>query len=283
MTTYNPYKQLTTCITIVLLQAILLGSCGQSTGKKETKADQQSSSNMPVEEELHLNMPRGENTESTRSLTQSTVSLILLGDNKWYSYNGTDIKRGAYCDQQQFRALLLKNKKKWDDSLFVMIKPSDKATPQQAVDALDEMAISKIKRYAIVNPNANDEKYFNISSGLTDSRLDNEPLTSGIEKIKVNPPVASPTEVTDESLIIRLTNEGKIGYKIQGKEQEYHFLSTRNKEALITAIAKYKTKYPTGHVFIKGEKDAKYRDFSLVVEALKENNEMRYKLLAEDE
>jgi hypothetical protein len=182
MTTYKPYNNITTAITGLLFLMLVITSCGETAGKKDTE-EQTTTPNMPVVEELHLNMPKDEDPETNRPLTRSTVSLILLGD-KWYSYNGTNIKSGAYCDQQQFRALLLKNKKAWGDSLFVMIKPSDQSTYADAVDALDEMAINTIERYALVKLNPEEENYFRVASGP--KKLPDTPLTGGVEKIKMH-------------------------------------------------------------------------------------------------
>jgi hypothetical protein len=182
MTTYKPYSNITTAITGLLFLMLVITSCGETAAKKDTE-EQTTTPNMPVVEELHLNMPKDEDSVISRPLAKSSLSLILLED-KWYCYNGREIKSGAYCDKKQFRALLLENKKIWGDSLMVVIKPSDRSTYANTVDALDEMAINTIERYALVKLNPEEEKYFQVASGP--KKLPDTPLTGGVEKIKMH-------------------------------------------------------------------------------------------------
>ena len=78
--------------------------------------------------------------------------MILLGGNKIYYYNGDSVKHGKLIDFAGFRPILLEKKKNTDPKdLVVVIKPANNSTYKNAVDALDEMAINDIKRYAMAD------------------------------------------------------------------------------------------------------------------------------------
>ncbi|MDR0227632.1 MAG: biopolymer transporter ExbD [Flavobacteriaceae bacterium] len=99
-----------------------------------------------------------------------TMTVLLGGDNKMKWYMGMpDSPLEGPTDQTYGKAgirqvLLDKNKKakaysgKETEGLIVIIKASDKATYRNMVDILDEMAITGIKSYALVDISGDDLK-----------------------------------------------------------------------------------------------------------------------------
>jgi biopolymer transport protein ExbD len=105
------------------------------------------------------------NLEETNAFT-----IILDGGNKIAAYAGNwnDAKRsgkiiytnydtkngiGKFIRQKQAELRLHNDNA---TQLMVLIKPTAFATYDNIVDALDEMAINKVKRYAIVDPDKNE-------------------------------------------------------------------------------------------------------------------------------
>ena len=107
------------------------------------------------------------------NLPASTALTVLLGaDNKVMVYPGalqnalaahqivtttysTYSGIGAIIRQQQHQ-LSVTGKK---DNLMLLIKPTKEATYQNIIDALDEVQINNVKRYAIVSPDEQEVKY----------------------------------------------------------------------------------------------------------------------------
>jgi len=107
------------------------------------------------------------------NLPESTALTVLLGaDNKVMVYPGalqnaltahqmatttysTYSGIGTVIRQQQHQ-LPVTGKK---DKLMLLIKPTKEATYQNIIDALDEVQINNVKRYAIVSPDEQEVKY----------------------------------------------------------------------------------------------------------------------------
>jgi biopolymer transport protein ExbD len=91
-----------------------------------------------------------------------TLSLVLGKNDRLYAYSGADEGTNYQIDSMRFsrsglREIVKKRQievgKKWQDpqDLFVMIKPSAGSNYRNLVDVLDEMAICKVSRYAILD------------------------------------------------------------------------------------------------------------------------------------
>lgn len=101
--------------------------------------------------------------QKTKVDENRTMTILLGGDNKMKFYMGmVDTPLEGPTDQTYGKAgirpiLLEKNKqalaysRKEDQGLIVIIKASEKATYRNMVDILDEMAITNIKSYALVD------------------------------------------------------------------------------------------------------------------------------------
>lgn len=102
---------------------------------------------------MEVNMPDKTEDNQTMDLKESKALTLILGeDNKIYWYVGVldpKLEVTDYSDKG-VRKLLQKKKDEVQD-LVVIIKAVDKARYKNMVDMLDEMHISEIKRYAIVD------------------------------------------------------------------------------------------------------------------------------------
>lgn len=105
---------------------------------------------------MEINMPVKDKTikeEEQQAVKASKAMTIVLGeDNNIYYYMGIDDPDPVKTDfsKNGIRKTLMEKNATIKD-LMVMIKPTDKANYKNLVDILDEMSISGIKRYAIVD------------------------------------------------------------------------------------------------------------------------------------
>lgn len=114
-------------------------------------------------EPLKLFLPKDSQSDNLKEIIakagiEHLLTVILYGQTGIYVYEKGDLARGKKIEYKDFRSLL-KNKKTSDKELFVVIKPGTTATYKNTVDMLDEMAISDISKYAIVDINENEAKF----------------------------------------------------------------------------------------------------------------------------
>lgn len=83
---------------------------------------------------------------------KKVMSIVLEGDNKIYWYIGITAPNVRETDYSTtgIREILLKQNK-IIDKIVVLIKPNDKSTYENLVDILDELEITDIERYALVD------------------------------------------------------------------------------------------------------------------------------------
>ena len=113
---------------------------------------------------MTLNVPDKTIKEETEPIKASNVMTVFLGkDNKIFYIFGKaaneepEVKATGYG--YEFRQALMENVKKVGGEKFVVvIKPTKQSTYKNMVDVLDEMAITKLKRYALVDQLTPDEK-----------------------------------------------------------------------------------------------------------------------------
>ncbi|WP_018621850.1 ExbD/TolR family protein [Spirosoma luteum] len=113
---------------------------------------------------MTLNVPDKTLKEETEPIKASNVMTVFLGkDNKAYYIFGKaaneepELKTVGYG--YEFRQALQENVKKvGSDKFVVVIKPTKESTYKNMVDVLDEMAITKLKRYALVDELTDAEK-----------------------------------------------------------------------------------------------------------------------------
>jgi len=103
---------------------------------------------------MQITMPDKPKPEDKQpEVNEKKVLTLILGENdKVYWYIGMkdpDVKRVDFSKDGVRKVLVEKNAEIRD--LIVLIKAMDKSKYKNTVDILDEMAISNIKRYAIVD------------------------------------------------------------------------------------------------------------------------------------
>ncbi|RYY39735.1 MAG: biopolymer transporter ExbD [Chitinophagaceae bacterium] len=110
--------------------------------------------------------------EGTKTMESATLSL-LLDSNRVVAYRGTwsEAKAAGHVQPTSLnvytgagRALTalqqsLRASGRHDSDLVLLIKPTERASYQQLVDALDLALIYQVKRYAVVAPDADEQSY----------------------------------------------------------------------------------------------------------------------------
>lgn len=108
---------------------------------------------------MNLNMPKDTDKvdENTKVKESGSLTLMLGKENIIYYYYGNDPATMQTTGYKDVRNIILDKKKKTPaEDLFIIIKPDKDATYKNAVDALDEMNINDISRYAMVDPTADE-------------------------------------------------------------------------------------------------------------------------------
>jgi len=106
---------------------------------------------------MRLNLPKDtEKPEDQNKVKASgALTLLLAKDDKVFYYEGELAPDGSNFKSANFKEIRQEiiNKKKSTDpkDFMVIIKPNKESTYKNAVDALDEMTINDVKRYAMVD------------------------------------------------------------------------------------------------------------------------------------
>lgn len=105
---------------------------------------------------MRLFLPKDTDEKDQNKVKESGVLTLLLGKNDAvYYYEGTlatDASNFKSSNFKEIRAELLSKKRSTDPKDFVVvIKPDKECSYKNVVDALDEMTINDIKRYAMVD------------------------------------------------------------------------------------------------------------------------------------
>ncbi len=108
---------------------------------------------------MNLIMPDDRNVDNPNAAPESkTISVILGADNKVFVYEGLSIDKIKQSDYSanglrniiQQKKVELKNRFGKDNELIVLIKPTASASYKNTIDALDEMLISDVKKYVLM-------------------------------------------------------------------------------------------------------------------------------------
>jgi biopolymer transport protein ExbD len=93
---------------------------------------------------------------------KKVLSIILGGENKIYWYTGmTDPKVRETDYSMTGIRKILQEQNKMIDKMFVLIKPDNRSTYENLVDILDELEITDIERYALVDMGVEDHAIMN--------------------------------------------------------------------------------------------------------------------------
>ncbi len=104
---------------------------------------------------MELNMPdkKPQDADVKMDIKESkAITLLLDSDNRVFWYQGLkdpDVQETDYSDGG-IRKILYKKSKEIGNGMFVLIKPLDQSSFRNMVDILDEMAITGVPSYAIV-------------------------------------------------------------------------------------------------------------------------------------
>ncbi len=90
------------------------------------------------------------------SIQKDGVLNILLDDKNAFVYEGNDILKIQKIPYNQIRNKIINKKRRMkqenkENKFIALIKPSETANYQQLINVLDEMIISEVKRYALVD------------------------------------------------------------------------------------------------------------------------------------
>jgi biopolymer transport protein ExbD len=106
---------------------------------------------------MNLFLPKDtENPEEQNKAKESGALTLILGkDKNVYYYEGILATDGANFKQMPFsdmrKVILDKKTSTKKEDLVIVIKPTEECTFADVVDALDEMTIADVKRYAMVD------------------------------------------------------------------------------------------------------------------------------------
>lgn len=111
--------------------------------------------------EMSLKLPTDKTPKTpTKTPESKTLNIVIPGNNKIATYNGSDIKSTTLISgsDNSLRTIIIKKKKeivdKFNDpnELIVLIKPTEQATYESIVNTLDEMTINEVKTYVFMEP-----------------------------------------------------------------------------------------------------------------------------------
>ena len=96
----------------------------------------------------------------------NALTLLLHEDNKIYVYEGEwksnkkgKLRATSFDNKMDLRNIIQNKQRQLDekrDEMMVLIKPSEKSRYNNIIDALDEMLINNVKRYAVVDMSADE-------------------------------------------------------------------------------------------------------------------------------
>ena len=84
-------------------------------------------------------------------VTDRTLVLLLGKDQKLYAYYGDNVNDRVLPSNSNVRRMIADEKRKHNNELSIVIKPSSTATYKDVVNLLDEITINDIKQYQLVD------------------------------------------------------------------------------------------------------------------------------------
>jgi biopolymer transport protein ExbD len=118
-----------------------------------------------------MNLPLPKDTdkpdEQTKTKESGALTLMLGKNDAVYYYEGVLSPDGSNfksSTMKQIRDVIINKKHSTEEKdLFIIIKPTENATYKDVVDVLDEMLISDIKRYALVDISEGETMLVNVT------------------------------------------------------------------------------------------------------------------------
>ena len=129
-----------------------------------------------------LFMPKDDTTHPQPLPNSLALSLLLDDNNKIYYYNGdfheaastNKVFETSYSIYEGIGKIIRQKQKEIDASgkfvdgrmgLMILIKPTSKSSYKNVIDALDEVIINDVKKYAIVEPANEEISYIKANKG----------------------------------------------------------------------------------------------------------------------
>ncbi len=132
---------------------------------------------------MQLNLPKDTDdpVDKTKIKESGALTLLLSKDRNVYYYNGILTEDGSNFKSSNFtdiRNVILEKKRGTPaDDLVIVIKANDEATLKDAVDILDEMKISDVERYALVDIAESEKLLINATEGVSAPAATTTPTT----------------------------------------------------------------------------------------------------------
>ncbi len=109
---------------------------------------------------MKLKLPDDSHTTSrNKAAEEKTLHLILGANRQWWTYTGNEVESiSAAASLPEIRERIREKRQKvirrYGDAkeYIVLIKPTEQASYEDVVDALDEMIINGVSRYVLMEP-----------------------------------------------------------------------------------------------------------------------------------
>jgi biopolymer transport protein ExbD len=109
--------------------------------------------------------------EQNKAKESGALTLLLSKDRSVFYYEGILSPDGSNFKSTNFsglrEVLLTKKKSTKAEDLVIVIKPNDDSQMRDVVDALDEMTINDIKRYAMVDISEAEKTFIKLTEGAS--------------------------------------------------------------------------------------------------------------------
>lgn len=123
----------------------------------------------PTAMKLYLPKDTDKPEEQNKAKESGALTLLLASDRNVFYYEGILAVDGSNFKSTNFKELrgVIMDKKKRTDAkdLVIVIKPNKESKFKDVVDALDEMTINDVKRYALVDISEAEAKLIEVSQG----------------------------------------------------------------------------------------------------------------------
>ncbi len=136
----------------------------------------------PTMTDLYMPKDPVNDKDSTKLINDLALTLLLGDDNKIYYYHGifenaaskNEIFETNYSTYSGIGKIIRQKQKDLDASgkfqdgkkgMMLLIKPTSKSVYKNVIDALDEVVINDVKKYAIMEPSAGEANYLKTKSG----------------------------------------------------------------------------------------------------------------------
>lgn len=118
----------------------------------------------PTTMRLFMSRDSGKDSADQYSGVKTKLTLILLKDDKVFGYYKDSIKGGRLVSLDETDKLIADGREMFsNDSLIVVIKPSDSASYKATVFILDKMSLNKIDKYSMNDLNRREKEFLKLT------------------------------------------------------------------------------------------------------------------------